>query len=148
MNEVKEFNILSDLDYYEDYADFVFDLLNHKHQNVDDRLTHIILGIVTESGEIADILRKTIGYLQDFDHVNAKEEIGDLMFYIVALCKLQGYSLGDIIDNNREKLEKRYPNGWTPQAAKDRADKNPPQGQSADSELFLHLANLTRGYNI
>ena len=74
---------------------------------------HMILGIQTESAEIADVYKKNIAYGKDLDLVNVKEEIGDLMWYIVNLCTLKGWDLEDIMHTNINKLKARFPEKFT-----------------------------------
>lgn len=81
---------------------------------------HMILGIVTEAGELADAYKKDIAYNKPVDMVNVKEEIGDIMWYIGNLCKLQGWDLQDICDTNIAKLRTRYPDKFTEEAALNR----------------------------
>ena len=70
---------------------------------------HMSLGLVTESAEIADIFKKQLAYNNDPDLVNIKEEIVDIMFYIVNLCNINGWDIRDILQNNIAKLKQRYP---------------------------------------
>ena len=81
---------------------------------------HMILGIQTESAEIADVYKKNIAYGKDLDLVNVKEEIGDLMWYIVNLCTLKGWDLEDIIHTNINKLKARFPEKFTNENALNR----------------------------
>lgn len=81
---------------------------------------HMILGIQTESAEIADVYKKNIAYGKDLDLVNVKEEIGDLMWYIVNLCTLKGWDLEDIMHTNINKLKARFPEKFTNENALNR----------------------------
>ena len=73
---------------------------------------HMILGIQTESAEIADAYKKYIAYKNPLDLVNVKEEIGDTIWYIANMCNMHGWDLRDILDTNIAKLEARYPNSF------------------------------------
>jgi len=86
-------------------------------------LAHATIGIATESGELLDALKKHWVYEQDLDADNIKEEIGDLLFYLQALCATVNTSMQECMDLNVAKLKKRYPEGYTNEAAKERADK-------------------------
>lgn len=81
---------------------------------------HMILGMQTESAEIADVYKKNIAYGKDLDLVNVKEEIGDLMFYIVNLCTLKGWDLEDIMQTNIDKLKARFPGDFSNENALNR----------------------------
>jgi NTP pyrophosphatase (non-canonical NTP hydrolase) len=72
-------------------------------------LIHGVLGIVTEAGEISELLTKGI----NIDKVNLQEEIGDILWYIALICDTYGFDLSEIKKRNIEKLAKRYPNLFT-----------------------------------
>ncbi|OLS02409.1 nucleoside triphosphate pyrophosphohydrolase family protein [Tissierella creatinophila] len=80
-----------------------------KYEQVDN----MVYGILGESGEVVDILKKSRfqGHVLDKDKL--KEEIGDVMFYIANLCNLLDLDLEEIIQQNYNKLLKRYPEGFS-----------------------------------
>lgn len=84
---------------------------------LDENLMHMVLGLVTESGELADAMKRNLAYGQDLDVVNLKEEVGDLMWYIINLCRFLNTDLEDILDMNIAKLRVRYPEKFTEEAA-------------------------------
>lgn len=72
-------------------------------------------GLAGEVGELMNIIKKAIWHqhgLTDDTRIKIKEEIGDAMWYIAALCTKMGFELGDVMFSNVEKLKKRHPNGW------------------------------------
>ena len=73
-------------------------------------LEHMAYGLVTESGEILDALKKHKFYGRDLDTRNLKEEIGDLMWYMYQLLEILEYSPEQCREDNIAKLAKRYPN--------------------------------------
>lgn len=77
----------------------------------DDRM-HAILGIVTESAEIADLYKKKLAYMKDFPKSKLIDELGDLFFYVGYLIKLEGIDPIDIFNGNYNKLKVRYPEGF------------------------------------
>ena len=98
-------------------------------------LLHHGIGISSESGEIMDSLKKTIFYNQELDIKNLIEELGDVYWYLrgfmLALIQLDEVLFNDVDElelyikkANLEKLEKRYPEAFTFDAAKERLDKN------------------------
>ena len=70
---------------------------------------HMILGMLTEVGELADVYKKKLAYDKEIDIINVKEEIGDLMFYISNFCRMNNFDLEEILEKNIEKLKTRYP---------------------------------------
>jgi len=77
-----------------------------------EQLANMIIGIMGESGEVADIIKKSLYQGHELDRENIAEEIGDIMFYIVNLCNVLDLDLETLIANNYYKLLERYPNGF------------------------------------
>ncbi len=72
-------------------------------------LLHASMGMVTESAEFQDMLKKHFIYGKPFDKVNAIEEIGDILWYIALAAKQMDVSIEHIMDVNIAKLRKRFP---------------------------------------
>ena len=71
----------------------------------DANIEHCAYGLVTESGEIMDMLKKHKFYGRDFNMVNLKEEIGDLLYYVHILCD---YHLQKLILQNFLKMNGKF----------------------------------------
>ncbi|QQS39178.1 nucleoside triphosphate pyrophosphohydrolase family protein [Candidatus Woesebacteria bacterium] len=84
------------------------------------RLEHAILGMITESGELADALKKYKFYNLPLDKVNLIEEIGDVLWYVAIACDELGVDFEKIMDKNIRKLEVRYPEKFTSEKSKKR----------------------------
>lgn len=84
------------------------------------RLLHASIGITTESGELADTLKKHIFYGKPLDTVNAIEEVGDLLWYAALACEALGTTLEDAMERNIAKLKARYPEKFEAQRAIER----------------------------
>lgn len=84
------------------------DLNNKELDNI-----HMVLGIFTEGGELADVFKKNLAYGKPIDWINVQEEIGDLMWYIANFCNINNFDLEKIIENNIKKLRSRYPEKFT-----------------------------------
>lgn len=89
----------------------------------DAHILHMCLGLSGEVGELIDAFKKHIIYGKPFDRENAEEEIGDALFYLQGICNAIGYSFGEAMRDNMDKLTKRYPSGYTNTHAIMRADK-------------------------
>ncbi len=87
------------------------------------RLVHAAMGISGEAGELVDAVKKHWVYGKPLDTENVLEECGDVLFYLVAMLNECGFSLIDAMEHNEAKLAKRYPDGWSEQAAIERKDK-------------------------
>lgn len=84
---------------------------------------HAKLGIDSESGELADAIKKCLIYKQPMDLENIKEECGDLLWYIALLLTATGFDMEECMQVNIDKLKIRYPEKFTEKLAKERRDK-------------------------
>jgi NTP pyrophosphatase (non-canonical NTP hydrolase) len=84
------------------------------------RVLHAGMGLVTESGEFLDAIKKAVFYGKPLDEVNLKEEIGDLLWYCaIAVDALNG-DFESIMQTNIDKLKARYPEKFTEERAEER----------------------------
>ncbi len=105
------------------YADFVRALLKQMPSHTEDIL-HAAVGISGEAGELLDAVKKHWAYGKPLDMANVREELGDIMFYTTAMLNILGLDEEEIIWQNVEKLEARYPGiTYSDAAAIARADK-------------------------
>lgn len=104
------------------YAGFVTERFKQMESEILTQL-HAAVGISGEAGEILDAVKKAWAYRKPLDVANVKEELGDILFYVQAMCNCFGWTLTDLKESNMAKLIKRYPTGYSDQAAIARADK-------------------------
>ena len=86
-------------------------------------LLHAAIGIAGEAGELLDAVRKHVFDGHDLDVGNCIEEMGDLGFFFQAMLHALGVDRAYIEAMNQSKLSKRYKDGYSDQAAIERADK-------------------------
>lgn len=89
----------------EEYADWVDEVWSVP---LDKELPVIALGLAGESGEVIDIIKKSMVKSEQPDRDHLKEEMGDAIYYWVKLANYYGFDIEDILDANHEKLTKRY----------------------------------------
>lgn len=77
-----------------------------------ETLNNMIYGLIGESGEVVDAFKKHLFQGHELDINNVKEELGDIMFYIVNLCSQLDLNMSDVLQGNLYKLGKRYPEGF------------------------------------
>ena len=65
-------------------------------KNLNSRLVHGAIGLITEAGEFLDSLKKTLFYEKDKDDLNLKEEVSDMMWYVAILCDVMGWDMEDL----------------------------------------------------
>ena len=81
------------------------------------------LGLTGEAGDIAGCIKKT--YAHDNDQKQGiRENIGDMFWYIAMMCNFFNWDLEEVLNENIEKLKKRYPEGkFTIEHAKRKGDR-------------------------
>lgn len=57
-----------------------------------------VIGLTGEAGEVADLIKKGVFHQQGLDKEKLKRELGDVMWYIAALCKCLDISLDDVME--------------------------------------------------
>ena len=82
------------------------------------------LGLCGESGEVADLVKKHLfqGHDLDLDHV--AKELGDISWYLAVGAYAIGLDLESIFRMNKEKLEARYPDGFSVDRSLHRAEND------------------------
>lgn len=78
-------------------------------------LIYPVLGLAGESGEVAEKVKKLIrdkNYIIDDEFKEEiKKELGDVLWYIAAICYELGISMKDVATTNIEKLASRKKRG-------------------------------------
>lgn len=72
------------------------------------------IGIASEGGEFAEIVKKCIFQGKPLDEntiFHAKRELGDIMWYWINSCRALNLDPNEVISENVNKLEARYPDG-------------------------------------
>ena len=87
-------------------------------------LAHAEMGLNGEAGEFSDAVKKHIIYGQPMDFANAREELGDILWYCALAANVLGFSLETVARMNIEKLAERYPEQYSDYHAKARLDKH------------------------
>lgn len=85
----------------------------------DRDIIHGILGIMSESGELGELLLKVLDF-KEFDLTNLKEELGDIFWYMAQICEACGWTFEEIQELNIKKLKARYSDKFTKDAALNR----------------------------
>lgn len=80
------------------------------------------LGLAGEAGEVADTIKKAVFHQHGVDREELIKELGDVLWYVAALCTKLDVSLAEVMTRNIEKLKRRYPDGYSSGDSKKRVD--------------------------
>lgn len=107
------------LDLDEDLASIDFDKFQSlssrtANTNLEDFLEvcNYALGLISESGEVSDLVKKQLFHGHEIDKEKIEDELGDVLWYMSNLATKYGISLKGIAIRNIEKLKARYPDGF------------------------------------
>ena len=70
------------------------------------------IGVAGEAGELAELAKKGIFHKHGIDREKWKKEIGDVAWYLAALCTKLDLSFEEVLQHNIDKLKARYPEGF------------------------------------
>ena len=105
-----------------EFSEVTIDL--HEMVNVPLLLTAAI-GMASENGEFSEIVKKCVFQGKEFnrkERYHMKRELGDILWYLANAATALGYNLDDIMFENIQKLEARYPNGFEVFRSENRAE--------------------------
>lgn len=68
------------------------------------------LGIAGEAGDVAGCIKKTCSHNDD-QTAGIRENLGDTMWYLAMICNFYSWDLQEVLDENVDKLAKRYKKG-------------------------------------
>lgn len=71
------------------------------------------LGFAGKAGDVAELIKKGVFHRRRIDPVELEREIGDVLWYVSALCTNLGLDLDEIMQANLQKLKVRYPDAYS-----------------------------------
>jgi len=90
------------------YSQFVEDKILTKGR---DRLIENTLGLAGEAGEVSEKIKKLFRDKNKFSDEDILKELGDVLFYTVALANIFGGNLRKVMEMNMAKLDDREQRG-------------------------------------
>jgi len=73
------------------------------------------LGLAGEAGEFANMIKKMTAHGHPISLEELAEELGDVLWYTAEAASACGLKLADIAQGNVDKLQRRYPEGFSQQ---------------------------------
>ena len=82
-----------------------------------------LLGLPEECGEVLGAVKKAEYHGHVTSSETIKKELGDVLWYVATIAHWYGFDLGDVAAANVEKLRRRYPDGFSVEASRNRGDE-------------------------
>jgi NTP pyrophosphatase (non-canonical NTP hydrolase) len=86
------------------------------------RLVIAALGLTGEAGEFANMVKKLTAHGHEVPLHDLADELGDVLWYVAEAASACGLQLGDIAQQNVDKLRCRYPEGFSQERSINRED--------------------------
>ncbi len=80
------------------------------------------IGLAGEAGEVCELVKKGVFHQHGIDREKMVKELGDVLWYVAAMCTKLDMDMGVIMEVNIRKLEARYPNGYSSSDSQRRVD--------------------------
>ena len=103
----------------------IVDFTRNKEITIDEELKNYCLGLCGETGEVIDLIKKMIYHgKEDVSPTDILYELGDVLYYLVAISNVLGIDFKEIAFNNNAKLLSRYPNGFSKEKSNNRIEED------------------------
>jgi NTP pyrophosphatase (non-canonical NTP hydrolase) len=141
LTDIKEYNIsriikgkrypdaIAKSDILEIYPTIVNFTRNKKIGELEE-IKNYLLGLNGECGELTDICKKILYHGKEYDAVEVMLEIGDILYYLTAICNILGFDLSEIMLNNNAKLMARYKDGYSIEQSLNRIEDKQKNGDN------------------
>ncbi len=95
-------------------------LAKASEKTLQDPMLNATLGLVGESGEIADTVKKHIFHHHYLAEEPIVEELSDVLYYVFMMMHALNVTLDEVMEINIAKLNNRYPHGFDPNRSMNR----------------------------
>lgn len=95
----------------EDYQKSVYRTMNSEAGDK-EALSNYGLGLAGETGEVLEMLKKSIFHGHSLDILEIEKELGDVLWYLTAIATELDIPMEEVAKRNVRKLQARYPNGF------------------------------------
>lgn len=93
-----------------------------------EELKNYLLGLNGECGELTDIFKKVLYHGKEFESIDVMLELGDILYYLTAICNILNIDITEIMLNNNAKLMQRYKDGYSINSSLNRIEERKEQG--------------------
>lgn len=95
---------------FEQYQKAAYVGIQSHHGSNKEEVMHWAIGLGEEAGEVLSVIKHKY-YGGQYSPEDLVAELGDVFWYIAALCTATGIDMKDVAEYNLAKLHHRYPTG-------------------------------------
>lgn len=110
-------------DYQQQAARTLIDAPDNTYTNEEIMLVWNALGLAGEAGEVVDTIKKVVFHRHELSREELIRELGDVLWYVAALCTKLDIPLSEVMERNIEKLQRRFPDGWSTERSINREER-------------------------
>lgn len=96
---------MKDIDKYSDFTNTVW--RDPSDNSLNNELAILALGLVGESGEVAEKIKKLLHYGREINLNDMQKELGDVVYYWARICRKCGFDPSEVLQANIDKLGAR-----------------------------------------
>lgn len=102
----------------------IVDFTRNKEVGKLEELKDYLLGLNGEIGELTDICKKILYHGKEYDPTELMLELGDILYYLAAICLVLDVDITEVLLNNNAKLVARYSEGYSVTQSINRIEEN------------------------
>ena len=106
------------------------DIIIHTLGDIMKTINELIQNELLVREPIDDICKKILYHGKEYDAVEVMLEIGDILYYLTAICNILGFDLSEIMLNNNAKLMARYKDGYSIEQSLNRIEDKQKNGDN------------------
>lgn len=116
------------------------------HDNKKDAILHWCIGLSEEAGEVMSVIKHHYYGGEELNKLDLVKEIGDVLWYVAALCRETNINMEACAQLNAEKLIHRYPDD---EFSNERsARRHEIEEKFADTDIYHELMSKAVGEKI
>lgn len=85
----------------------------NKTIGIEEEIKNYCMGLSGEVGELVDLMKKNFYHGKEVNPSDVLYELGDILYYLVAVGQVLGFDFSEIAANNNVKLLARYKDGYS-----------------------------------
>lgn len=114
-------NVIGCSDIMEAYP-IIVDFTRNKKIGAVEEIKDYLLGLNGECGELTDIFKKILYHGKEYEANDILLELGDILYYLTAICNVLEIDMHEIMLNNNAKLMQRYKDGYSVESSVNRIE--------------------------